>query len=134
MSLKIRVLMAKAGLDGHDRGVKLIARTFRDAGFEVIYTGLHQSPVQIVRTAIQEDADVVALSVLSSAHMSICRNVLDELRKADALDKTVILGGTILEEDIPQLEEMGIAAVFPTGSPIDAGAIYIKRLFEDRKD
>jgi methylmalonyl-CoA mutase C-terminal domain/subunit len=133
MSLKIRVLMAKAGLDGHDRGVKLIARTFRDAGFEVIYTGLHQSPVQIVKTAIQEDADVVALSVLSSAHMSICRNVVDELRKAGAPDKTVILGGTILEEDIPQLKEMGVAEVFPTGSPIDAGAKYIKGLYEDRK-
>ena len=134
MSLKIRVLMAKAGLDGHDRGVKLIARTFRDAGFEVIYTGLHQSPAQIVKTSIQEDVDVVALSVLSSAHMSICRNVIDELRKADALDKTVILGGTILEEDIPRLKEMGVAEVFPTGSAIDAGAKYVKRLFEDRKD
>lgn len=133
MSSKIRVLMAKAGLDGHDRGVKLIARTFRDAGFEVIYTGLHQSPVQIVKTSIQEDVDVVALSVLSGAHMSICRNVIDELRKANALDKTVILGGTVLEEDIPQLKEMGVAEVFPTGSPIDAGAKYVKRLFDDRK-
>ncbi len=133
MSSKIRVLMAKAGLDGHDRGVKLIARIFRDAGFEVIYTGLHQSPVQIVKTSIQEDVDVVALSVLSSAHMSICRNVIDELRKANAMDKILILGGTVLAEDIPKLKEMGVAEVFATGSPIDAGAKYVKRLFEDRK-
>lgn len=133
MSSKIRVLMAKAGLDGHDRGVKLIARIFRDAGFEVIYTGLHQSPVQIVKTSIQEDVDVVALSVLSSAHMSICRNVIEELRKADAMDKILILGGTVLAEDIPKLKEMGVAEVFATGSPIDAGAKYVKRLFEDRK-
>jgi methylmalonyl-CoA mutase C-terminal domain/subunit len=125
--------MAKAGLDGHDRGVKLIARIFRDAGFEVIYTGLHQSPVQIVKTSIQEDVDVVALSVLSSAHMSICRNVIEELRKADAMDKILILGGTVLAEDIPKLKEMGVAEVFATGSPIDAGAKYVKRLFEDRK-
>ena len=105
---KVRVIVAKPGLDGHDRGVKLIARMFRDAGFEVIYTGLHQSPVQIVKTSIQEDVDVVALSVLSSAHMSICRNVIDELRKADAMDKILILGGTILEEDIAKLKDNNV--------------------------
>jgi methylmalonyl-CoA mutase C-terminal domain/subunit len=125
--------MAKAGLDGHDRGIKVIARTFQDAGMEVIYTGLHQRPIQIVKTAIQEDVDVVALSILSGAHMSICRKVIDELGKAEAMDKTLILGGTVLNEDIPKLKEMGVAEVFPTGSPIDAGAKFVKRLFEDRK-
>lgn len=132
MSFRIRVLMAKAGLDGHDRGIKVIARTFRDAGMEVIYTGLHQSPAQIVKTAIQEDVNVVALSILSSAHMSICKKIIDALSKANAMDKILILGGTILEEDISKLKEMGVAAVFPTGSPIDAGSEYLKKMFKDR--
>jgi methylmalonyl-CoA mutase C-terminal domain/subunit len=120
--------MAKAGLDGHDRGAKVIARTFRDAGMEVIYTGLHQTPNQIVQTAIQEDVDVIALSILSGAHMSICKKIVDGLGEANAMDKTIILGGTIVENDIPKLKKMGIAEVFPPGSPIDAGVKFIKTL------
>lgn len=129
MTRKIRVLMAKAGLDGHDRGAKVIARTFRDAGMEVIYTGLHQNHQQIIQTAIQEDVDVIALSILSGAHMSICRKILDGLRQADAMDKVFILGGTVLDEDIPQLKEMGVAEVFPPGSSVDAGVDFIRQMF-----
>ena len=129
MSRTIRILMAKAGLDGHDRGVKVIARTFRDAGMEVIYTGLHQSTKQIVSTAVQEDVDVIALSILSGAHMSICRKVMAGLKEVDAEDKVVIVGGTITTDDIPKLKEMGISEVFPPGSPINAGVDYLKTLF-----
>jgi len=122
--------MAKAGLDGHDRGAKVIARTFRDAGMEVIYTGLHQTPKQIVSTAVQEDVDVIALSILSGAHKSICRKVMEGLKENDAQDVVVIVGGTITTDDIPKLKEMGIAEVFPPGSPISAGVDYIKTRFE----
>lgn len=132
MSFRIRILLAKAGLDGHDRGAKVIARTFRDAGMEVIYTGLHQNPKQIVQVAVQEDADVIALSILSGAHMSICRKIIDGLREANAMDKTIILGGTILEDDIPKLKEMGVAKVFPPGSPIDAGVNFLMTLYKNR--
>lgn len=131
MRRKIRILMAKASLDGHDRGAKVIARTFRDAGMEVIYTGLHQSARQIVQTAIQEDVDVIALSILSGAHLSVCEKILQGLKEAHARDKIFIVGGTILEEDIPKLKEMGVAEVFPPGSPIDAGVEFVNRLFED---
>jgi methylmalonyl-CoA mutase, C-terminal domain len=130
VSRNIRILMAKAGLDGHDRGAKVIARTFRDAGMEVIYTGLHQSPKQIVNTAVQEDVDVIALSILSGAHMSICRKVMEGLKEIHADDKVVIVGGTITTDDVPKLKEMGISEVFPPGSPINAGADYVKALFE----
>lgn len=132
MSFRIRVLMAKAGLDGHDRGAKVIARTFRDAGMEVIYTGLHQTSDQIVRASIEEDVDVIALSILSGAHMSICRKIIDGLREANAMDKAILLGGTIIEDDIPKLKEMGITEVFPPGSPIDAGVEFTKTLFENQ--
>jgi len=131
MARKPRILVAKPGLDGHDRGAKVIARTFLDAGMEVIYTGLHQNPKQIVNAAIQEDVDVVALSVLSGAHLSISRKVLQELKEAGADDKIVILGGTVVEEDISKLKEMGIAEVFPPGSPVDAGVEFVKRRFGD---
>lgn len=133
MSFRIRVLMAKAGLDGHDRGAKVIARTFRDAGMEVIYTGLHQTAKQIVQVAIQEDVDVIALSILSGAHVSICKKIIDGLREANAMDKAIILGGTILEDDILKLKEMGVAEVFQPGSPIDAGVKFIKSLFENHQ-
>ncbi|MEM2983289.1 MAG: cobalamin B12-binding domain-containing protein [Candidatus Bathyarchaeia archaeon] len=129
MARKLRILMAKAGLDGHDRGAKVIARTFRDAGMEVIYTGLHQSPEQIVKAAIQEDVDVIALSILSGAHMGICRKILKGLRENNAEEKLLIVGGTIVDEDIPKLKEMGVAEVFPPGSPIDAGVEYLKKRF-----
>lgn len=133
MSQNIRILMAKAGLDGHDRGAKVIARTFRDAGMEVIYTGLHQSAKQIVNTAVQEDVDVIALSILSGAHMSICRKVMEGLKEVHAEDKVVIVGGTITTDDIPKLKAMGVAEVFPPGSPIHAGADYVRVLFEGRR-
>jgi methylmalonyl-CoA mutase, C-terminal domain len=121
--------MAKAGLDGHDRGVKVIARTFRDAGMEVIYTGLHQSAKQIVSTAVQEDVDVIALSILSGAHMSICRKLMEGLKEIKAEDMVVIVGGTITTDDIPTLKKMGISEVFPPGSPINAGVDYLQSLF-----
>jgi methylmalonyl-CoA mutase C-terminal domain/subunit len=133
MSSKIRVLLAKAGLDGHDRGAKVIAMTFRDAGMEVIYTGLHQSPSQIVQVAVQEDVDVIGVSILSGAHMSICKKIIDGLREAKVLDKIIIVGGTILEEDIPKLKDLGVAEVFPPGSPIDAGVKFVKSVFKDRE-
>jgi len=132
MNRKIRILMAKPGLDGHDRGAKTIARTFLDAGMEVVYTGLHQSAGQIVNAAIQEDADVIALSILSGAHMSICRKIIQGLTEADCRNKILIVGGTIVEEDVPQLKELGVSEVFPPGSPIDAGVTYLKQLFRTR--
>ena len=132
MARKIRVLMAKPGLDGHDRGAKVIARTFRDAGFEVIYTGLHQTPERIVSAAIQEGVDVIGLSILSGAHLSICKKTMAALKETKAsADIILIVGGTIIEADIPKLKAMGVAEVFPPGSPIDAGVEYIKTLFKD---
>ena len=129
MNRRLRVLMSKPGLDGHDRGIKVIARTFRDAGMEVIYLGLHQSPKQIVNSAIQEDADVIALSILSGAHLGACRKILDGLEKEDARDMLLIVGGPIIPEDVLKLKEMGVAEVFPSGSPIDAGVSYLKEKF-----
>ena len=114
---KIRVVVAKPGLDGHDRGAKIIARALRDAGMEVIYTGLHQTPEQIVETAIQEDADAVGLSILSGAHMTLVPRVVELLREQDAEDVLVVVGGTIPADDIPQLRELGVAEVFTPGTP-----------------
>src|ERR1700712_1781907 len=108
----IRVVVAKPGLDGHDRGVKVVARALRDAGMEVIYTGLHQTPEQIVETALQEDADIVGLSVLSGAHMTLFKRVLELLDERDARDVQVFGGGIIPEEDIAALTEMGVAKIF----------------------
>ena len=121
--------MAKPGLDGHDRGAKVISRTFLDEGMEVIYTGLHQRPQQIVNAAVQEDVDVIALSVLSGTHMSVCRKVLQGLKDADCEDKVLIIGGTIVEEDIAPLKKMGVAAVFPPGTPVEAGVAFVKERF-----
>ncbi|MFH8979113.1 cobalamin B12-binding domain-containing protein [Streptomyces sp. NPDC017890] len=112
----LRVVVAKPGLDGHDRGAKVIARALRDGGVEVIYTGLHQTPAQIVATAIQEDADGIGLSVLSGAHMTLFTEVVDRLRQADASDITVFGGGIIPEADIPLLLERGVAALFTPGT------------------
>src|SRR3989337_4014872 len=106
---KIRVVVAKPGLDGHDRGAKIIARALRDAGMEVIYTGLHQTPEQIVETVLQEDADAVGLSILSGAHMTLVPRVVALLREQDAGDVIVTVGGTIPNQDIPQLKELGVA-------------------------
>jgi len=117
MAAPIRIVVAKPGLDGHDRGAKVIARALRDAGHEVIYTGLHQTPEQIVETAIQEDADVIGLSVLSGAHMTLFQKVIGLLDERDARDIVVIGGGIIPEGDIPLLKEMGVAEVFTPGAP-----------------
>jgi methylmalonyl-CoA mutase C-terminal domain/subunit len=117
LARKIRVVIAKPGLDGHDRGAKIIARALRDAGMEVIYTGLHQTPEQIVETAIQEDADAVGISILSGAHMTLVPRILDLLRERGADDVLVLVGGTIPAEDIVELERRGVAAVFTPGAP-----------------
>ncbi|HEY6423433.1 MAG TPA: cobalamin B12-binding domain-containing protein [Pseudonocardiaceae bacterium] len=116
MSGRIRVVVAKPGLDGHDRGAKVVARALRDAGMEVVYTGLHQTPEQIVETALQEDADAVGLSVLSGAHMTLFARVVDLLHRRGAPDVLVFGGGIIPEEDIPKLAELGVAKVFTPGA------------------
>jgi methylmalonyl-CoA mutase C-terminal domain/subunit len=113
---KIRVLVAKPGLDGHDRGAKVVARALRDAGFEVIYTGIRQTPQMIAEAALQEDVDVVGLSILSGAHMTLCPKVVDLLREQGQDDVLVVVGGIIPQEDIPQLEAKGIAAIFGPGA------------------
>ena len=114
---KIRVVVAKPGLDGHDRGAKIIARALRDAGMEVIYTGLHQTPEQIVETVIQEDADAVGLSILSGAHMTLVPRVVELLRGQGVDDVVITVGGTIPADDIPELKRLGIAEVFTPGAP-----------------
>jgi methylmalonyl-CoA mutase C-terminal domain/subunit len=114
---KIRVVIAKPGLDGHDRGAKIIARALRDAGMEVIYTGLHQTPEQIVETAIQEDADAVGISILSGAHMTLVPRILALLREQGAEDLLVVVGGTIPTADVIELKQQGVAAVFTPGAP-----------------
>src|SRR5438132_9380336 len=127
MNDKIRGIVAKPGLDGHDRGAKIIARSFRDAGFEVIYTGLRQTPEQVANAALQEDADVVGLSVLSGAHMTLCPRIM-ELMKKDRLDDVlVVVGGIIPDQDIPKLKECGIAAVFQPGASTQDIIDYIKK-------
>jgi methylmalonyl-CoA mutase C-terminal domain/subunit len=113
---RLRIVVAKPGLDGHDRGAKIVARALRDAGHEVIYTGLHQTPEQIVETAIQEDADLIGLSVLSGAHMTLFRRLVELLKERDADDIRVFGGGIIPDEDIPVLEELGVAKVFTPGA------------------
>ena len=123
---KIRVVVAKPGLDGHDRGAKIIARALRDAGMEVIYTGLHQTPEQIVETVLQEDADAVGLSILSGAHMTLVPRIIDLLREQDAGDVVVTVGGTIPNQDIPELKELGVAEVFTPGAPTQAIIDFIE--------
>jgi methylmalonyl-CoA mutase C-terminal domain/subunit len=127
MERKIRVLVAKPGLDGHDRGAKVVARALRDAGMEVIYTGLHQTTEMIVETAIQEDVDVIALSLLSGAHMTLFVDVTKLLKDKDMEDVLVLGGGVIPEEDIPALKKAGIAGVFGPGTPTDDIADFIKK-------
>ncbi|MDT0265251.1 cobalamin B12-binding domain-containing protein [Streptomyces sp. DSM 44915] len=122
----IRVVVAKPGLDGHDRGVKLIARALRDAGMEVVYTGLHQTPEQIVATAIQEDADAIGLSVLSGAHNTLFERVLVLLEEQGAADITVFGGGIIPEADIPPLKEKGVAEIFTPGAPTGAVVEWVR--------
>jgi methylmalonyl-CoA mutase C-terminal domain/subunit len=124
---RIRVVVAKPGLDGHDRGAKIVARALRDAGMEVIYTGLHQTPEQIVETAIQEDADAVGISILSGAHMTLVPRIVDGLRENGAEDVLVVVGGTIPDADAEELRRLGIAEVFTPGAPTSAIVEYIQQ-------
>lgn len=133
MNRPIRVLVAKPGLDGHDRGALIIAQALRDEGMEVIYTGLRQSPAQIVQTAIQEDVDVIGLSCLSGAHNELFPEVTRLLREKGAEDILVIGGGTIPRSDIPFLEKQGIAKVFTPGTPTKETADFIRKALEERK-
>jgi methylmalonyl-CoA mutase C-terminal domain/subunit len=127
MPNKVRVVIAKPGLDGHDRGAKVIARALRDAGMEVIYTGLRQTPEQIVSAALQEDADVIGLSILSGAHMHICPRVIELLREQRLTDVLVVLGGIIPDADIPRLNEIGIRGIFPPGTAMQEIVDFINR-------
>ncbi len=126
MAKKIRVVIAKPGLDGHDRGAKVIARALRDAGMEVIYTGLHQTPEQIVETAIQEDADAIGISVLSGAHMTLVPRIIDLLRENEADDVLVVLGGTIPTDDARALKDGGVAEVFTPGATTSAIVDFLR--------
>jgi methylmalonyl-CoA mutase, C-terminal domain len=123
---KIRVLIAKPGLDGHDRGAKVIARALRDAGMEVIYTGLHQTPEMIAEAALQEDADAVGLSILSGAHMALFPRIMEELRNRGLDDVLVYAGGIIPDDDIPAVKKMGIAAVFGPGTPMEEAVRFVR--------
>jgi len=117
--MPVRVLLAKPGLDGHDRGAKLVARALRDAGFEVIYLGIRQRPEQVAAVAVQEDVRIVGLSILSGAHVSLTRKTADALRAAGADDVALVVGGTIPQRDVARLEAAGAAAVYPTGTPLE---------------
>ncbi len=130
---KIRILIAKPGLDGHDRGAKVIARGFRDAGFEVIYTGLHQTPEQIVSAAIQEDVDGIGLSILSGAHDYVFPEVIRLLKEKGAEDIVVFGGGIIPEEDIPALHQAGAKAIFTPGTTIEASVKWVRENIKPRK-
>jgi methylmalonyl-CoA mutase C-terminal domain/subunit len=126
MSGRIRVVVAKPGLDGHDRGAKIVARALRDAGMEVIYTGLHQTPAQIAATVVQEDADAVGLSILSGAHMTLVPRVIELLREQAAGDVVVTVGGTIPVDDVPALKQSGVAEVFTPGTSTDRIVEFIR--------
>ncbi len=129
---RIRVLVGKAGLDGHDRGVKVVARVLRDAGMEVVYTGLHRTPEQIVNTAVQEDVDVVGISLLSGAHLTLMPRILKLLRAAGAEDIAVVVGGVIPDEDVESLRAMGVAEVFGQDTPPDHIVARIRELASSR--
>ena len=133
MSQKIRAVIAKPGLDGHDRGAKVIARALRDAGMEVIYTGLRQTPEQIVGAALQEDADVIGLSILSGAHLHICPRVMELLKEKGLDDVLVVVGGIIPDADIPTLNGIGIDGVFLPGSPMQDVVTYIREHVRSRE-
>lgn len=130
---KIRVLIAKPGLDGHDRGAKVIARALRDAGMEVIYTGLRQTPEMIASAAVQEDVDVIGLSILSGAHNALCPRLMELLREKGMSDVTVLIGGIIPEADIPGLKKVGIAEVFLPGTSTQDIVDFIRKRFADAK-
>ena len=133
MNKKIRVLLAKPGLDGHDRGIKVIAAAFRDAGFEVIYTGLRQTPEMIVDAAVQEDVDAIGISILSGAHMTLFPAILDEMRKRGAGDMLLFGGGIIPDEDKEELEKMGVAKIFTPGAPTVDAIEFLKSAVEAKK-
>ncbi|MDX6698211.1 MAG: methylmalonyl-CoA mutase, C-terminal domain [Solirubrobacteraceae bacterium] len=130
---KIRVVVAKPGLDGHDRGAKIIARALRDAGMEVIYTGLHQTPEQIVATVVQEDADAVGLSILSGAHMTLVPRILELLGEEGVEDVVITLGGTIPSDDIPELKSLGVAEVFTPGATTQDIIDFIRGAVSERR-
>ncbi|MFC1927643.1 cobalamin B12-binding domain-containing protein [Chloroflexota bacterium] len=130
---RIRILVAKPGLDGHDRGARVIARAFRDAGFEVVYTGLHQTPEQIVAAAVQEDVDLIGLSVLSGAHMTLFKRVLELLKASKADDVMVIGGGIIPEEDVHKLKKLGIKEIFLPGTSLDKIVSWVKDNVKPRR-
>ena len=127
MARTIRVVVAKVGLDGHDRGAKIIARALRDAGMEVIYTGLHQTPEQVVEAAIQEDADAIGISILSGAHMTLIPKIMDLLKENEAEDILVFCGGTIPKQDISKLKELGVGEVFTPGTPTGKAVEYVRK-------
>jgi methylmalonyl-CoA mutase C-terminal domain/subunit len=127
MARRIRVVVAKVGLDGHDRGAKIIARALRDAGMEVIYTGLHQTPEQVVEAAIQEDADAIGISILSGAHMTLIPKVIELLKENEAEDILVFCGGTIPKDDISKLKEAGVGEVFTPGTPTRKAVEYVRK-------
>ena len=129
---KVRILVAKPGLDGHDRGAKIIARALRDAGMEVIYTGLHQTPEQIAETVLQEAADAVGLSILSGAHMTLVPRVVDLLKEQGADDVVVTVGGTIPSDDVPELKKLGVAEVFTPGSSTQSIIDFIREAVDQR--
>ena len=129
---KVRVLIAKPGLDGHDRGAKVVSLALKEAGMEVIYTGLHQTVPSIVNQAIQEDVDVIGLSIMSGAHIPICRKLMEELKKKGVNGKLVVVGGVIPNRDIPALKEMGVHGVFPGGTPFDEIVDFIKNNVKER--
>ena len=128
--MSTRVLIAKPGLDGHDRGAKVVARALRDAGFEVVFTGIRQRIEQIVATAVQEDVAIVGLSILSGAHLALTRRTIEALKAANAEDIAVVVGGTVPAADVPRLLEAGAAAVFPTGTPLNAVVAGMRALTE----
>jgi methylmalonyl-CoA mutase, C-terminal domain len=134
MKRPYRVVVAKPGLDGHDRGAKVIARALRDSGFEVVYTGLHQTPEQVVSAVVQEDADAVGLSMLSGAHLSLVPKVLSALAEAGREDVVVIVGGIIPDADIPKLTEQGVAAVFTPGSSLPAIGDWLATALDEREE
>jgi methylmalonyl-CoA mutase C-terminal domain/subunit len=134
MKRPYRVVVAKPGLDGHDRGAKVIARALRDAGFEVIYTGLHQTPEQVVQAVVQEDADAVGLSLLSGAHLTLVPRVIDGLRAQGLDDVLVIVGGIIPDGDIPTLEDLGVAAVFTPGASLDTMVRWLSEALDRREE
>ena len=129
---RIRVIIAKVGLDGHDRGVKIVARTLRDAGMDVIYTGLHRTPEQVVEAAVQEDADVIGVSILSGAHMTVFPRIIEGLKARDADDILVVGGGVIPDDDLPKLKEIGVSEIMLQDTPPEAIVAMIRKVVAER--